>query len=140
MTHFSRPRTDTAAFLPHLAAATGLLVIDLVPRQDLQSDPEFASGGDSGFTQSLLCQLGPVEALELRVSAYRVYGCLALEKAQQWVALLAHSPRCFANTPISLMVRPFTPAQSGHQLPRVTFVASAFQRWPTAHCLSRGIS
>ena len=89
MTHFWHPRTGTTAFLPHLAAATELLVIDLVAQQDPQPNSEFTSRRDPGFTQPLLGQLAPIEALQLRVSAYSVYGGLAPEKAQQWVALFA---------------------------------------------------
>jgi hypothetical protein len=47
MTHFWHPRTGTTAFLPDLAAATELLVIDLVAQQDPQPDSELASGGSS---------------------------------------------------------------------------------------------
>jgi len=47
MTHFWHPRTGTTAFLPHLAAATDLLVIDPVTQQDPQPNPEFAINGDS---------------------------------------------------------------------------------------------
>jgi hypothetical protein len=54
MAHFWHPRTGTTAFLPHLAAATELLVIDLVTQQDPQANSEFASCSDSRFTQSLL--------------------------------------------------------------------------------------
>src|SRR5467141_3263548 len=70
-------------------AATELLVIDLLAQHDPQPDPELASCGDSRFTPSLLCQLAPVEALQLWISAYGVYGCLAPEKPQEWVTLLA---------------------------------------------------
>src|SRR5229473_3525250 len=89
MTHLWHPRTGTTVFLPHLAAATELLVIDLVAQHDPQSDSEFASCSDSRFAQSLLCQLAPVEALQLGISAYGVYGCLAPQKPQEWVTLLA---------------------------------------------------
>src|SRR6267378_2371772 len=89
MTHLWHPRTGTTVFLPRLAAATELLVIDLLAQHDPQPDPELASCGDSRFTRSLLCQLAPVEALQLWISAYGVYGCLAPEKPQEWVTLLA---------------------------------------------------
>src|SRR5580704_4734369 len=89
MTHFWHPRTGTTAFLPHLAAATELLVINLVAQHDPQPDPQLASGSHSRFAQSLLCQLAPVEALQLWISAYRVNGCFAPEKTQEWVTLLA---------------------------------------------------
>src|SRR6266478_7018341 len=89
MTHLWHPRTGTTVFLPRLAAATELLVIDLLAQHDPQPDPELASCGDSRFTPSLLCQLAPVEALQLWISAYGVYGCLAPEKPQEWVTLLA---------------------------------------------------
>src|ERR1039458_7141439 len=91
MAHFWHPRTGTTAFLPHLAAATELLVIDLIAQHNPQADPEFASCGNSGFAQSLLGQLAPVEALQLWVSAYGVHGGLAPEKTQQWVALFTQS-------------------------------------------------
>jgi hypothetical protein len=80
MTHFWHPRSTV--FLPHLATATELLVIDLVAQHNVEPNPELASGRDSRFPQSLLCQLAPVEAMQLRVSAHRVYGRLAPEKAQ----------------------------------------------------------
>src|ERR1700730_4951326 len=89
MTHFWHPRTGTTAVPPHLAAATELFVIDLVTQHDPQPDPEFTSGSDPGFAQSLLLQLAPVEALQVRISAYGMHGRLAPEKAQQWVALFA---------------------------------------------------
>jgi len=44
------PRTGTTAFLPHLAAATELLIIDLIAQHDPQPDSEFTSDGDSRFT------------------------------------------------------------------------------------------
>jgi hypothetical protein len=84
-------RTGSTVFLPHLATATELLVIDLVAQHNVEPNPELASGRDSRFPQSLLCQLAPVEALQLRVSAHRVHGRLAPEKAQQGVALFAPS-------------------------------------------------
>jgi hypothetical protein len=43
-------RTGTTAFLPHLAAATELLIIDLIAQHDPQPDSEFTSDGDSRFT------------------------------------------------------------------------------------------
>jgi hypothetical protein len=60
MTHFWHPRTGTTVFLPHLAAATELLVIDLVAQHDPPTDPELASCSHSRISQSLLCQLAPV--------------------------------------------------------------------------------
>ena len=71
------PRTGTTAFLPHLSAATELLVIDLVAQHDPETNPEFASYSDSRFSQSLLYQLAPVETLQLRISPYRMHRCLA---------------------------------------------------------------
>src|ERR1019366_7912456 len=91
MAHFWHPRTGTTAVPPHLAAATELLVIDLVTQHDPQAVSEFASCSNSRFAQSLLLQLAPVEALQLWVSAYGVHGGLAPEKTQQWVALFAQS-------------------------------------------------
>src|SRR5205807_5774259 len=89
MTHFWHPRTGTAVLLPHLAAATELLVVNLVAQHDPQPDPQLASCSHSRFAQSLLCQLAPVEALQLWISAHRVYGCFAPEKPQEWVTLFA---------------------------------------------------
>src|SRR6266436_2919435 len=89
MTHFWHPRTGTTVFLPHLATATELLVINLVAQHDPQPDPQLASGSHSRFAQSLLCQLAPVEALQLWIFAYGVYGCLAPKKPQERVTLLA---------------------------------------------------
>jgi hypothetical protein len=89
MAHLWHPRTGTTVFLPHLAAATELLVIDWVAQHDPQPDPQLASCSDSRFTQSLLCQLAPVEALQLWIAAHGVYGCLAPEKPQERVTLLA---------------------------------------------------
>ena len=57
MTHLWHPRTGSTAFLPQLAAATELLVIDLVAQHDPQPDPQFTSYRDSRFTQPLLLQL-----------------------------------------------------------------------------------
>jgi hypothetical protein len=89
MTHLWHPRTGTTVFLPHLAAATELLVINLVAQHDPQPDPQLASYRHSRFAQSLLCQLAPVEALQLWISPYRVYGCFTPEKTQEWVTLFA---------------------------------------------------
>src|SRR5260370_33164040 len=83
MTHFWHPRTGSTAFLPHLAAATELLVIDLVAQHNVEPNPELTSCRDSSFPQSLLCQLAPVEALQFRDSAPGVHGRLAPEKAQK---------------------------------------------------------
>jgi hypothetical protein len=48
MTHL---RTGTPVFLPHLAAATELLVIDLVAQHDPQTDPELASCSTLAFSK-----------------------------------------------------------------------------------------
>src|SRR5580700_6016893 len=98
MTHFWHLRTGTPVFLPHLAAATELLVIDLVAQHDPQTDPELASCSHSRFSQSLLCQLVPVEALQLRISAHRVYGCLAPKEAQEGVTLFAQPTESLLTT------------------------------------------
>ena len=103
MTHLWHPRTGSTAFLPHLATTTELWIIDLVAQHDPQPDREFASCGDSGFTQSLRCQFAPVKALQLRVSAYRVYGRLAPEKTQQRITLLAQPTQ-----PLPTSTRAFT--------------------------------
>src|ERR1700675_4432590 len=89
MTHFWHPRTGTTVFLPHLAAETELLVIDLLAQHDPQPDSQLASCSHSGFAQSLLCQLAPVEALQLWISTHGVYGCFAPEKPQEGVTLFA---------------------------------------------------
>lgn len=51
------PRTGSTAFLPQLAAATELLVIDLVAQHNPQSDPEFTSYRDSHLPNPFWCSL-----------------------------------------------------------------------------------
>jgi hypothetical protein len=82
-------RTGSTVFLPHLAAATELLVINLVAQHDPQPNPRLASCSHSRFAQSLLCQLAPIETLQLWISPYRVYDCFTPEKTQEWVTLFA---------------------------------------------------
>src|ERR1700745_350638 len=84
------PRTGSTAFLPQLAAATELLVIDLVAQHNPQADPEFTSYRDSHLTQPLLVQLASVEAFQLWISAGGGHARLPPEKAQQRIPLLAH--------------------------------------------------
>ena len=88
MTHLWHPRTGTTALLPQLAAATELLVIDLVAQHDPQPDPQFAGGGDARFAQPLLLQLAPVKALQLGIPTDGVHAGLTPEKTQQRIALL----------------------------------------------------
>src|SRR5437870_6515127 len=79
----------TTVLLSRLAAATELLVIDLIAQHDVEPDPKLAGRGDPRLAQSLLLQLAPVEALQLWILANGVHRCLAPEKTQQRVALLA---------------------------------------------------
>ena len=77
---FWHPRRGSTVFLPHLAAATELLIIDLLAQHDPQSDSELTTYSDSRFAQSLLQQLASIKALQLWISACRVLGCLTPEK------------------------------------------------------------
>src|ERR1700680_4378996 len=83
------PRTGITAFLLHLSTTTELVVINLIPQHDPHPDSEFASRRHSRLPQTFLDQFEAVEALQLRISAYRVHRRLAPEKPQQWIALLA---------------------------------------------------
>lgn len=74
------PRTGSSAFLPQLAAATELLVIDLVAQHNPQPDPEFTSHRDSHFTEALLLQLALVKAFQFWISADGVHARLTPEK------------------------------------------------------------
>ena len=74
------PRTGSTVFLPHLAAATELLIIDLLAQHDPQSDSELTTYSDSRFAQPLLQQLASIKALQLWILACRVLGCLTPEK------------------------------------------------------------
>src|SRR5262249_3507586 len=101
------PRTGTTAFLPHLTAATELLVIDLVSQHDPQPASEFTSYGDSRFTQPFLLQLAPVKAFQLWVSADCVHACLTPEKTQQRLPCLLNPPsRCRPPLEYSLGIIP----------------------------------
>ena len=60
-------RTGITAFLPQLSAAAEFLVVNLIAQHDPESDPEFASYGDPGLTQTLLDQFATVETLQLRI-------------------------------------------------------------------------
>ena len=79
----------TTTIPPYLAAAAELLVIHLVAQHDPESNPQFASCGNSCFPQSFLHQFVPVEALQLRIMPYRLDRRLTPEIARQRVALLA---------------------------------------------------
>src|SRR5437870_6364918 len=59
----------TTVLLSRLAAATELLVIDLIAQHDVEPDPKLAGRGDPRLAQSLLLQLAPVEALQLWILA-----------------------------------------------------------------------
>ena len=89
MTHLWHPRTGTTVFLPHLSTTTELVVVNLVAQHDPESDPEFASYGDSGLPQAFLDQFAAVETLQLRIPVYGVHRCLAPKKPQQRMALFA---------------------------------------------------
>src|SRR5580700_8839288 len=84
------PRTDTTAFLPRFSATAELLVIDLVPHHDPESDSEFPGGCDSRFPQSLLHQFAPIEAFQLRIPLNRVHRRFTPQITQQRVPLFAH--------------------------------------------------
>ena len=95
---FRHPRTGFTAFLLLLSTTTELVVINLVPQHDPQSDSQFASGGHSRLPQTFLDQFAAVETLQLRVPAYRVRRRLTPEKPQQRIALL--SPPSFCRPPL----------------------------------------
>jgi len=90
---FWHPRTGSTAFLPQLAAATELLVIDLVAQHNPQSDPEFTSYRDSHLTQPLLVQLASVKALQLWISADGVHAGLTPEKRNNGLPCLLNPPK-----------------------------------------------
>ena len=85
---FRHPRTGITVFL---SATTELVVINLVPQNDPQPDPELASHGHSRLPQTLLDQFAAVETLQLQIPAYRVCSRLTPEKPQQRIPLLAQT-------------------------------------------------
>jgi hypothetical protein len=89
MAGFWHPRTGTTAFLTPQPTTTELVVLNLVPQHDPESDPQFASYGDPGLPQTFLDQFAAVETLQLRILTYRVHRRLAPEKPQQRIALFA---------------------------------------------------
>ena len=48
------PRTGFTAFLLLLSATTELVIINLIPQHDPESDPEFASCSNTRFSQAFL--------------------------------------------------------------------------------------
>jgi hypothetical protein len=89
MTRFWHPRTGTTAPLPHLSTTTELVIINLIPQQDPQSDPQFASYGYSRLPHTFLDQFAAVKTLQLRIPVYRVHRRLAPKKPPQRIALFA---------------------------------------------------
>src|ERR1017187_6680607 len=65
-----------------LSTTTELVVINLVPQHDPESDSQLASDRDPCFSQPFLNQLAAVETLELWILPYRVDRRLAPEKPQ----------------------------------------------------------
>jgi len=51
---FWHPRTGITAFLLLLSTMTELVVLNLIPQHDPQSDPEFASHGHAGLPKTFL--------------------------------------------------------------------------------------
>jgi hypothetical protein len=66
------PRTGITVLLLRPSTTTELVVINLVPQHDPQPNLEFASGGHARLPHTFLDQFATVEALQLRVPAYRV--------------------------------------------------------------------
>src|ERR1700739_32496 len=87
------PRTDTTAFLPRFSSTAELLVINLVTHHDPESDSQLPGCCDSGFPQSFLHQLPPIEAFQLRIPLDRVHRRFAPQITQQRVSWFAHRPQ-----------------------------------------------
>jgi hypothetical protein len=87
---FRHSRTGITAFLSQLSAAAELLIINLVAHHDPESDPQFPSCRDPGFSHSFLYQFASIEAFQLWIHPDRVQRCFAPEVTHQRVALLAH--------------------------------------------------
>jgi len=83
------PRTGTTVLLSPLPATTELVIVNLVPQQDPQTDPKFASCSYACFPQTFLKQFAAVKTLQFRILAYCVYRRLAPEKSQQRIYLVS---------------------------------------------------
>src|SRR5215475_6372320 len=86
---FRHPRTGGTALL--LSTTTELLVINLVPQHDPESNSQLTCYCHACFSQSLLHEFAAIESLQLRITARSVSRSLAPEKAQQRTALLGQS-------------------------------------------------
>src|ERR1700686_3397609 len=84
---FWHPRTGFTAFLLLLSTTTELVVLNLIPQHDPQSDPELASHGHTRLSQPLLHQFAPVKTLQLRILACSMRPRLTPQKPQQRVTL-----------------------------------------------------
>src|SRR5260221_12831123 len=91
---FWHPRTGITAFLLLLSTTTELVVLDLIPQHDPQSDPEFASHGHTRFPQTFLYQFAAEKTLQIRILAGGRRPNLSPEQPQRRVTLFAqaHEP------------------------------------------------
>src|SRR6202166_2047032 len=89
---FWHPRTGITAFLLLLSTTTELVVLNLIPQHDPQSDSELASHRHTRLPQTLLHQFSAVKTLQLRILACGMRPGLTPEKPQQRVTLFTHPP------------------------------------------------
>src|ERR1700681_682814 len=66
---FWHPHAGITAFLLLLSTTTELVVLNLIPQHDPQSDSELASHGYTRLPQTLLHQFAAVKTLQLRILA-----------------------------------------------------------------------
>src|SRR5438128_3897593 len=79
------------SFLLYLSVTTELLIINLIPQHDPQSDPQLACHRHARLSQTFVNQFAAVETLQLWIAACRMCTCLTPEKPQQGTALFGHS-------------------------------------------------
>src|SRR5580704_5187734 len=100
---FWHPRTGITAFLLLLSTTTELVVLNLIPQHDPQSDSQLASDGHTRLPQAFLYQFAAVKTLQLRILACGMRPRFTPEKPQQRVALFTQPPE-----PLSPSTRIFT--------------------------------
>src|ERR1700684_1636475 len=84
---FWHPHTGITAFLLLLSTTTELVVLNLIPQHDPQSDSELASHGHTRLPQTLLHQFAAVKTLQLWILACSMRSRLTPEKPQQRITL-----------------------------------------------------
>src|SRR2546425_4555930 len=78
--------------LPRQSTTAELLIVNLIAHHDPDANAQLPRRRDARLRESLLHDLPPIAALQVGIASHRMRGCLAPEKPQERVTLLAERP------------------------------------------------